>query len=133
LRPSALAYLVVLFAAAAAWAVFVLPIHGKSADLASRIQGTDIGARSAAASAPTADQARLLEEGAAALEPGPGTPAPRGISEEGPGTFTGRLPWTEVQGLLAWSAEQPRPVLELEVKALPDDPKRASCRVVFVP
>jgi hypothetical protein len=132
-RPSALAFLVVLLAAAAAWAVLVLPVHGKAADLASRIQGEDIGARAAAASAPTAEQARLLEEGAAALEPGPATPAPRGMSEETAGTFTGRLPWTEVQGLLSWSADQPRAVLELEVKALPDDPKRASCRVVFAP
>ena len=133
MRPPALLFLAILVAAAAAWPLLVLPVDGKAAELATRLQKEDIGARTKAAMdpAPTADQARLLEEHLAALRPGSATLAPRGMTVEGPGTFGGRLRWAEVQGLLAWVAEQPLPLLELEVKALADDPARVACRVVF--
>ncbi len=133
MRPAALVFLAVLAASAAAWVLAVLPVHGKAADLADGIASEDIAGRltGAADPAPTPEEARRLAEALAALRPPQEVPAPRGMAEDAPGTFAGRVPWEEVQGLLAWAAGSPRPVLEIEVRALPGDPARAACRVVL--
>ena len=133
MRPAALVFLLVLGASAAAWGLAVLPLHRKSADLAARIATEDIRGRAAAAAdpAPSAEEARRLGEALAASFPWTRIPPPNGMAEGSAGTFAGRIPWEEVQDLLAWAAEQARPVLEVEVRALPEDPSRASCRVVL--
>jgi len=132
-RPAALVFLAVLAAAAAAWAFAVLPVNGIAADLASRISKEDIAGRVrlAADPPPTAQEAAEIEKALARLAPPAAAATPKGLAEDTPGAFVGRLPWEEVQALLAWAADQPRPVLEIEVRAVAEDPARASCRVVL--
>jgi hypothetical protein len=133
MRPAALAFLIALAASAAAWALAVLPLHGKAAAMAALLAAEDVGGRAAAAAdpAPTAAEARRLEEALAALRPSAPAPAPRGMTEDGQGSYSGLIPWEDVQGLLAWAAEQHWPVLEVEVRSVSRDPARAACRVVL--
>ena len=134
MRPSALVFLAVLVAAAAAWALAVLPIHREAYDAAGRIFREDIAARVAASAdpGPSAEEARRLEEALARLRPaGAAEPPPSALAADGPGALAGKVPWEEVPAVLAWASSQPRTVLEIEVRALPEDPARAACRVVL--
>jgi hypothetical protein len=130
MRPAAGAFLGILAAAAAAWGALVLPLDREACSLAARIEE---GQRKAPPGdpPPAAEEVRRIDEALAALRPGPGGPAPKGLSEERPGVLSGRIPWEEVQQVLAWAAAQPLPVLEIDVRALPEEPSRAACRVSF--
>jgi hypothetical protein len=135
-RPGAALFGAALVGGAAAWALLVLPLLGEASALADRVEGTDLRRLHEEAGrwgGPTADEARRLEEAATSLRPPSTAARPAGIREEEPGTFRGRVRWTEVQDFFAWASSAGRPVLELEVRAREDDPERAECRVVLSP
>jgi hypothetical protein len=135
-RPGALLFAAALGGAVAAWLAAVRPAAGEAAALADAIEATDFRARREAAArwgGPSEEEVRRLAEASAALRPPVAAPRPAGIREEEPGTFRGRVRWTEVQDLFAWASSAGRPVLEVEVRARADDPERAECRVVLAP
>ena len=135
MRPGAALFAAALAASGAAFAILVLPPLRESADLAGRIDSADPARRRADArrwGGPPEAEVRRAVEAAAALRPaGAAAPRPPGLREEEPGSFRGRVRWTEVQDLFAWAASAGRPLETLEIRAREDDPDRAECRVVL--
>jgi hypothetical protein len=127
-----------LFLAAAAiaagtWALAVLPAQGESsrdAEVVAKAPATPGTAAPRAGLTP--GESKRLAAAVAALRSGPPAAAsPRGIEEREPRVFTGRLPWSEVQGFLAWAASRREPVESVEVRARAEDPDEADCRLVL--
>jgi len=135
-RPGGRLFAAALAGSAAAWVLAVRPAQEEAAVLAGTIEGADLGRMREDAGrwgGPTEDEVRRLEEASAGLRPPAAAARPAGLKEEEPGTFRGRVRWTEVQDLFTWASSAGRPVLELEVRAREDDPERAECRVAFAP
>ena len=135
MRRGGVLFLLVLAAAGAAFGLRTIPaLHGARAD-ADAVAAVDVAVRREAARTwrgPPADEAAKLDRALALYRTGAGAAAPpRGLTEEKPGTFAGRVPWDEVQALFAWAAERREPVLEIDVRAVEGDPARAACRVVL--
>jgi hypothetical protein len=135
MRRGGVLFLLVLAAGGAAFGLRTIPaLNGAGAD-ADAIAVVDVAGRREAARSwrgPSAVEAAKLEQALAQYRHGAAPAAPpRGLSEEKPGTFAGRVPWDEVQALFTWAAERREPVLEIDVRAVEGDPARAACRVVL--
>ncbi|MCK6481114.1 MAG: hypothetical protein L6R43_13525 [Planctomycetes bacterium] len=137
MRPGALLFLAALAGGGAAWFLAVLPLEREAASLAAELGGADVEAarrRARAWPGPTPEQeARLAESLAAYSRPVPTAPLPAGLQPDGKGGYAGTLPWSSVPALLAWAADQARPVLALEVQASPGNHGSASCRIQLGP
>jgi hypothetical protein len=135
MRLSAALFGVVLAAAAAAWAVVIRPMQEEARAAAAEVARQDLrGGREAAGryAGPDAAEARRLEAALASfLAVRPAVPRPAGLQEESPGVLAGRLPWVEVQDVLAWAAAQDAQLASLEIRAVRGDGDRADCRAAF--
>jgi hypothetical protein len=135
-RPGAALFGTVVAAAGAAFAVAILPSLREAESAAARIESADPAAASAEArrwGGPSQAEVRRAADTEAALRPPPSPAArPPGLREEEPGSFRGRVRWTDMQDLFAWVASSGRPLESMEIRAREDDPDRAECRVILV-
>jgi hypothetical protein len=128
-----LPFLVAVAAAGAAWALVLLPAQRTSSEESALVgrYGGDVPAaplpREPLTPGERARAGKIRDALRAAAAPG----TPAGIEEREPRVFAGRLPWSEVQEFLAWAAARREPVESVEVRARPEDPGQADCRLVL--
>lgn len=135
MRPGAPLFAAALAAAGAAWAFAVGPAIREGAAAAAAVgeagpaRGPAPGPRWAG---PTESEVVRAREAVAALRAAaPPATRPPGLREDEPGSFRGRVRWSEVQDLFAWAAATGRALEILEVRSREDDPDRAECRVLL--
>jgi len=131
-----------LVLAAASWFAVVEPLRSRAEERAGRLLAEDhpvervrlARERFRAWPGPDAEAAARLEnELHDYASPRPEPALDPSLSVDPAGLVKGRLPWTEVQHLLAWSAAQPRGVRDLDIRAVAEDPGLADCLVVLEP
>jgi hypothetical protein len=122
-------------AAAAIFALTVRPAQVESASHAAVVEKPLLNMPGAVPRTQlTWQEERRLEAALATFRASPAAaPPPVGIEERKPGVFGGRIPWSDVQGFLAWASARREAVETVEVQAIPEDKERAECRLVVAP
>lgn len=125
--------LIAAAAAAAAWAMAILPARSASSEAAVLVgrYGRNPPAPPLPRVPLNAKEKALVRALLDARRAGNAPAAPAGIEEREPRVFAGRLPWSEVQGFLAWASARREPVESVEVRARAEDPDKADCRLVL--